>query len=78
MASHNITQKNKWQTIPSASKTTGTVFWDGEGWTLVEFLPPGKTINAAHYLQMLQKRHHHALCDKCPEKEKITLQQDNT
>jgi len=76
MVSHNIAQQNKWQTIPSASKTMGTVFQNAEGCILVKFMPHGKIINAAHYLYMIQKLQH-TLCDKCPGKENITLQQDN-
>jgi len=76
MVSHNNAQQNKWQTIPSASKTMGTVFWNAEGCILVKFMPHGKISNAAHYLHITQKLQH-ALCDKCPGKENITLQQDN-
>jgi hypothetical protein len=76
MVSHNIAQQNKWQTIPSTSKTIGTVFLNAEGWLLVKFMPYGEIINAAHYLYMIQKLQH-VLCDKYPGKENITLQQDN-
>ena len=54
----------------------GTVFWNAEGNILVKFMLHGKIINAAHYLYMIQKLQHE-LCDKCPGKENITLQQDN-
>jgi len=54
----------------------GTVFWNAEGCILVKFMPLSKISNAAHYLYMIQK-FQHALCDECPEKENITLQQDN-
>jgi histone-lysine N-methyltransferase SETMAR len=36
----------------------GTVFWDANGFLLAEFLEPGQTINAAHYVQTLHKLHH--------------------
>jgi len=36
--------------MPSAKKIIGTVFWDEEGCILIEFLEPGKAINAAHYV----------------------------
>jgi len=76
MVSHNTAQQNKWQTIPSASKTMGTVFWNAEGGILVKFMPYGEIINAAHYLYTIQKLQH-GLCEKCPGKENITLQQDS-
>ena len=80
MTQHGMTSqrcpKKKWQTIPSASKTMGTVFQNATGCILLKFLPHGKTTNAAHYLYMFQKLQH-ALCDKCPGKENITLQLDN-
>jgi len=41
--------------MPSAKKITGTVFWDAEGCILIEFLGPGKHINAARYFQTLFK-----------------------
>jgi len=58
MVSHNIAQQNKWQTIPSASKTMDTVFWNAEGCILVKFMPHGKISNAAHYLHMIQELQH--------------------
>ena len=45
--------KKKPKTMPSAKKIMGTVFWDAEGCVLIEFLEPGKTINASHYVQTL-------------------------
>ena len=47
--------KKKPKTMPSAKKIMGTVFWDAEGCILIEFLEPGKTINASHYVQTLSK-----------------------
>jgi len=43
----------------------GTVFWDAEGLILAEFLEPGQTITAAHYVQTLHKLRC-ALRDKRP------------
>jgi histone-lysine N-methyltransferase SETMAR len=43
---------------------------------LIEFLEPGKTINAIHYVQILLKLCC-ALRDKCPRRE-VILQHDNT
>jgi hypothetical protein len=40
-----------------------TVFWDSEGCILVEFLEKGETINAARYVQTLNK-FRRALCGK--------------
>ena len=61
--------------MPSAKKIMGTVFWNAEGCILVEFLEPGKTINAARYVHTLLKLHR-ALRDKHPGR-KIILQHDN-
>ena len=61
--------------MPSAKKILGTIFWDAEGCILIEFLEPGKTINAAHYVQTLLK-----LCLALREKRpgrKVILQHDN-
>ena len=55
--------KKKAKTVPSAAKVIGTVFWDAEGLILAEFLEPGQTITAAHYVQTLHKLRR-ALCDK--------------
>ena len=61
--------------MPSAKKIMGTVFWNAEGCILIEFLEPGKTINAARYVQTLIKLRH-ALRDKRPGR-KVNLQHDN-
>ena len=45
--------KKKSKTVPSAKKIMGTVFWDAEGCILIEFLEPGKNINADRYVQTL-------------------------
>jgi hypothetical protein len=52
----------------------GTVFWDAQGRILIEFLEPGKTINAAHYVQTLLKLRR-ALRDKRSGR-KVILQHD--
>jgi len=67
--------EKKPKAMPSAKKVMGTVFWDAERCILIEFLEPGKTINAAHYVQTLLKLHC-ALCNKCPGR-KVILQHDN-
>ena len=51
--------------MPSAKKIMGTVFWDAEGCTLIEFLEPENTINAAHYVHTLLKLRR-GLRDKVP------------
>lgn len=61
--------------MPSASEIMRTVFWDVEGCILIEFLPPGETINAAHYIETL-KKFRRALHDKRPGKN-IILHHDN-
>jgi len=67
--------KKKPKTMPSAKKIMGTVFWDAEVCILIEFLEPGKTINAACYVQTLLKLRH-ALRDKRPGR-KVILQHNN-
>jgi histone-lysine N-methyltransferase SETMAR len=62
--------------VPLAKKIMGTVFWDTKECFLFELLEPGKTINAAHYVQTLSKLCC-ALGDKRPRR-KVILQQDNT
>jgi len=59
----NSPTKKKPKTMPSAKKIMDTVFWDAEGCIVTEFLEPGKTINAASYVQTLLKLRH-ALHDK--------------
>jgi hypothetical protein len=63
------------KTMPSGKKIMGTVFWDAEGCILIEFLKPGKNINAAYYGQTLLK-----LCrpshNKCPAR-KVIQQYDD-
>ena len=68
--------KKKPKTVPSAKKIMGTVFWDAEGCILIEFLEPGKTVNAARYVQTLLKLLL-ALRDKRPGR-KVMLQHDST
>jgi hypothetical protein len=68
---HHFDPETKWQSMEkhhldspttkkpkimtSANKIMGSVFWDAEGFILIEFLELGKTINAAHYVQTLFK-----------------------
>ena len=61
--------------MPSAKKIMGTVFWDAEGCILIEFMEPGKTINAARYVNTLLKLRR-ALRDKRPGR-KVIPQHDN-
>jgi hypothetical protein len=79
MASSGFTNKKETKdntkTMPSAKNIMGTIFWDAEQCILIEYLEPGKTINAACYVQTLLKLHH-ALHDKCPRR-KVILQDDN-
>jgi len=67
--------KKKPKTMPSAKKIMGTVFWDADRCILIEFLEPGKTINAARYVQTLLK-FCCALHDKHPGR-KVILQHNN-
>jgi phytoene dehydrogenase-like protein len=50
----------------------GPAFWDSEGCILVNFLEKRETINAARYVQMLNK-----LREKRPKKKTVILQLDN-
>jgi hypothetical protein len=60
--------KNKKQkTVPSAGKVMGTVFCDGKGRMLVDFLEKLETINAARYVQTLNMVRR-ALREKRPKK----------
>ena len=61
--------------MPSVKKIMGTVFWEAEECNLIEFLEPGKTINAARFVQTLLKIRR-ALHDKRPRR-KVILQHDN-
>jgi len=67
--------KKKAKTVSSAAKVMSTVFWDAEGLILAEFLEPGQTITAAHYVQTLQKLRR-AFHDQCPRRN-ITILHDN-
>jgi hypothetical protein len=41
-----LLKENKARTIPSAGKMIGTIFWNAEGFTVVDFLPRKETVNA--------------------------------
>jgi hypothetical protein len=43
----------KFKTVQSPGKVMATVFWDDHGVLLVDFTPPGSTINAAAYQETL-------------------------
>ena len=58
--------------VPSAAKVMGTVFWDAEGFILVESLERGQTITATRYVQTLHKLRR-ALRDKRPGRNFIIL-----
>jgi hypothetical protein len=62
------------ETVTSAGKVMGTVFWNNEGCVLIEFLEKGETINATRYVQTLNKLRR-ALREKRPKT--VILQQDN-
>ncbi|GFU78082.1 histone-lysine N-methyltransferase SETMAR [Trichonephila clavipes] len=59
-----IHQKPRIKTSISAKKVMAPVFWDRQGILLLEFLPPGMTLNAAAYCQTL-KRLRRAIQNKC-------------
>ena len=68
----------KFKVQQSAKKLMATVFWDAQGILLVDFLPPGETINAARYCQTLNKLRE-AVRRKRPGRltEGVILQHDN-
>jgi hypothetical protein len=47
--------KNKFKTVQSAGKVMATVFWDVHGVILVDFTPPGSTINVAASQETLKR-----------------------
>jgi hypothetical protein len=59
---HATSAKKKVRTVSLACKVTELVFWDVEGYTLVEFLEKEGTVSMACYIQML-KNLHCALCE---------------
>ena len=61
--------------MPSTKKIMGTVIWDAERCILIEFLEPGKTINATQYVQTLLKLRC-VLHNKRPGR-KVILQHNN-
>jgi hypothetical protein len=69
-------KKKKPNTVTSAGKVAGTVFWDGEGCMLVTFLAKGKSINVARYVQTLNKLHR-AFPEKRLKKKTVILQHDS-
>jgi hypothetical protein len=73
---HRPPPKKKPKTVPSAGKITGTIFWDSEGCILIDFLENGETINAARYVQTLNKLRR-ALHEKRAKKKTVILQNDN-
>jgi hypothetical protein len=48
-------EEGKARIIPSAGKIIGTVFLDAKWCILVDFLPRKESVNAVHYVKMLQK-----------------------
>ncbi|CAL1261915.1 unnamed protein product [Larinioides sclopetarius] len=52
---HSISPKaKKFKTSISVKKIIASVFWDRQGILLLEFMPPGTTINVAAYCQTLK------------------------
>jgi hypothetical protein len=47
--------KRKFKTVQSPGKVMATVFWNVHGVLLVDFTPPGSTINAAAYQETLKR-----------------------
>ena len=49
MAQYAFPQNQKIQNFNFSEKTMASVFWDRKGILLIDFMPPGSTINAAAY-----------------------------
>jgi len=77
MGSHYIAQKEEPENSNSADIFMGTVFWDSEGYVLVDFLEKGERISAARYVQTLNKLRCE-LREKRPKKKTVILQHDNS
>lgn len=45
----------KAKSVPSAGKVMASVFWDGKGILLVDYLPKGQTINGEYYANLLDQ-----------------------
>ena len=69
----HIPQNQKFKTSISVKKIMASLFWDRKGILLVDFMPPGATINAAAYCDTLMrlrraiqnKRRGMLSCDVC-------------
>jgi hypothetical protein len=68
--------KSRKQCPRPAGKFMGTVFWNSDGCKLVDFLEKGEKINAARYVQTLNKLRR-AFREKFPKKKTVILQHDN-
>lgn len=55
MASSHFTEEKEAEDSAFSLKEYGNVLWDAEGCILIDFLPPGETINAARYVETLKK-----------------------
>ena len=69
----------KFKMQPSAGKIMACVFWDTQGVVLVDFVPPGHTMNADDYCTLLSDRLRLAVRRKRPGllKKCVILQHDN-
>lgn len=64
------------KSAPSVGKFQVTVFWDCEGVIHIDYCPPGRTINADYYCNLLQIVHD-LLPEKRPGKRRPLFLQDN-
>jgi len=55
MAPYTFPQNQKIQNFSFSKKIVASVFWDRKGILLVDFMPPGATINAAAYCDTLTR-----------------------
>ena len=69
----------KFKVQPSAGKVMACVFWDTQGVVLVDFVPPGHTVNADYYCTLLSDHPRPAVRRKRPGllKTGVILQHDN-
>ena len=78
-AARVFAKPQKFKLQPSAGKVMACVSWDTQGVVLVDFVPPGHTVNADYYCTLLSDRLRPAVCRKRPDllKKGVILQHGN-
>ena len=74
-----LTKPQEIQRSAVAGKVMACVFWDAQGVVLVDFVPPGHTVNASYYCTLLSDRLRQAVRRKRPGllKKGVIFQHDN-